>query len=394
MHILEIVSFLPPYGGYFAIEQAAALQQAGNKVGMLYCQQLGVTLDRMHYLTARYGRWEWIAHHGDQDVHIHQANFRGIPKTIRPNQQKYCRIIGEMFDDYVKKNGRPDVLHAQAAKWAGVAAMEISKRTGISYFVTEHFAKESYQMDFGTNWDKDVWAKTLIRKCYECASCIIPVAKELVENTACFFGADYRYKEVSNITDVGFYAYKERGTLEDRRFRFCCLAISNKKEFYRKGYDILAKAVSNMQNCELHIAGRDTGSKRFLRLFEENYDDKIDSERIILHGDLSREEVRDLLWQCDALVLASRGEVQPLVVMEALSTGIPVVGTEVIPQSERIDGGVVISKTGDAESLREDMKKVMTIKPSMAFHDKVATLSSANRVAEQLMDIFSDGKTT
>ena len=30
MHILEIPSFLPPYGGYFCIEQAKALLSRGH----------------------------------------------------------------------------------------------------------------------------------------------------------------------------------------------------------------------------------------------------------------------------------------------------------------------------------------------------------------------------
>ena len=45
MHMLEIPSFLPPYGGYFCIEQAKALAACGHEVGILHCQQLGATVD-------------------------------------------------------------------------------------------------------------------------------------------------------------------------------------------------------------------------------------------------------------------------------------------------------------------------------------------------------------
>lgn len=391
MHILEIVSFLPPYGGYFAIEQACALREAGHDVRMLYVQQLGVTVYAKEFFTARYDRW-WHKEHNNRgtEVEVYQANFRGIPKTIRCNEERFCKIIGEMFDEYVRQYGRPDVLHAQAAKWAGVAAMQISERTGIPYFVTEHFARGSYEMDFGKGWTHDIWAKELIRECYEKAVCVIPVAKELVTDTSKFFGTSYNWQELSNITDVDFFCPPKTPRLDTkgRVFRLCCLAIANKQEFYRKGYDTLAKAFSKVNGCELHIAGRDTDSKSFKALFEMHYGSPIDSN-VILHGDLDRTAVRNLLYHCDALVLASRSEVQPLVVMEALATGIPVVATEVVPQSERIEGAVLISPVDDAEALARNINKVKEIKPSVSFAEAVARLSSAKTVADQLTQIFS-----
>lgn len=391
MHIVEIVSFLPPYGGYFSIEQACALREAGHEVRMLYVQQQGLTLYPKEFFTARYDRW-WHTESNNRgtEIEIYQANFRGMPKIVRWNEEKFCRIVNEMFDKYVIAHGRPDVLHAQAALWSGIAAMQISQRTGIPYFVTEHFSHFSYEVNFGKGWSRNTWAKELIRNCYKNASCVIPVARELIDDTAQFFGTDYRYEEVSNITDVDFFADKtmKREPRLDRPFRLCCLAIANKDQFYLKGYDILAQAFSKIDGCELHIAGRSTDSSRFRTLFEQNYGKSIGSN-IILHGDLNRDGVRNLLYQCDALVLASRSEVQPLVVMEALATGIPVVATEVVPQSERIEGAVLISPVDDVEALARNINKVKGIAPSEEFTKAVAKISSAKTVAEKLTQIFS-----
>lgn len=392
MHILEIVSFLPPYGGYFSIEQACALREAGHDVRMLYVQQLGLTVYAKDYFTARYDRW-WHTEHNNRgtEIDIYQANFRGMPKTIRWNEERYCKIVGEMFEEYVKQYGRPDVLHAQAAKWAGIAAMQISEGTGIPYFVTEHFSHGCYDMDFGEGWTHDTWARDLIRDCYGKAACVIPVARELVEDTARYFGTDYRYEEVSNITDVDFFADRtmQRESRSGRPFRLCCLAIANKDQFYLKGYDLLAQAFSKMEGCELHIAGRSTATQEFRALFEQYYGKPLQSN-VVLHGDLNREGVRSLLYHCDALVLASRSEVQPLVVMEALATGIPVVGTEVIPQNERIDGAVLVAPIDDANALTQKMIEVQNIAPNKEFAEAVARLSSAKTVADKLTRIFNE----
>lgn len=76
------------------------------------------------------------------------------------------------------------------------------------------------------------------------------------------------------------------------------------------------------------------------------------------HGRISRQAVRDLLYNTDALVLASKSEVQPLSLMEAMSTGIPVIATEVTPRSLRIGEGCHIVPIGDADALARMMEKV------------------------------------
>ena len=82
---------------------------------------------------------------------------------------------------------------------------------------------------------------------------------------------------------------------------------------------------------------------------------------VILHGNLKKEEVRDLLWQCQALVLPSRSEAQPLSVYEAICSGIPVVITEAIPRSVRQAEASVVVPTGDADALARGMQQMVDI---------------------------------
>ena len=54
MHILEIPSFFPPYGGEFCLEQSKALQQLGHEVRILSHVQLGITKGWKDYLFLPY----------------------------------------------------------------------------------------------------------------------------------------------------------------------------------------------------------------------------------------------------------------------------------------------------------------------------------------------------
>jgi glycosyltransferase involved in cell wall biosynthesis len=212
---------------------------------------------------------------------------------------------------------------------------------------------------------------------------VIPVSAELVDNISCYFGKDYQWQSISNTIDTDFYAYKKRKPLASRKYCFCCLA-----NFWPlKGYDVLFEAFEQLRHehvdAVLHIAGRGTDSTACRSQL---------SDGIIAHGLLDKEAVRTLLYQCDALVLASRSEVQPLVLLEAMSTGIPVISTECIPKSLRIKDGCTIVPIGDAQALADAMKELMQhpYADGRQLSERVAALASPKVVSKQLEQVFEE----
>ena len=285
-----------------------------------------------------------------------------------------------MFDDYVGKYGTPDVLHAHCSKWAGYAAMLISRKYHLPYVITEHLSRLVFEKEFGPA-PSNAWQIPLLKEAYENADLVIPVSEELVENIACYFGKDYRWQSVSNTIDTDFFHYQPRSSLSGRTFRFCCLA----NNWPMKGYDILIPAFRQLResgkDVELHIAGRGTDSAEFRSSL---------SDGMVTHGLINRDEVRDLLYQSDALVLASRSEVQPLSLLEAMSTGIPIIATECIPQSLRIEGGSTIVPTDDVSALSEAMSDVMGSNvDGQWLSQDVKRLASPEVIGSKLEKLFS-----
>lgn len=377
MHILEIPSFFPPHGGLFCLEQAKALRDRGHEVRILACVSLGITVDKSFYLSARRGIW----HREMEGVEVYGCYHHDLPRMVRHNCKGWLSRVTEMFDDYVMRHGRPDVLHAHCCKFAGIAAMEIAGRYGIPYYITEHLSSEQYVRYFGEGWTRHRWLRDLMIKAFQGARCVIPVARELVSDIAPFFGTDYRWHEISNIIDTRYFAYKEREPIAGRAFRYCCLAIA---DIHRKGYDVLAEAWRGIDDAELHIAGARTDGEALKTLFHGCCN-------VVFHGNLDKEQVRELLYHSDALVLPSRSEAQPLVLLEAMSTGIPVVTTECAPLTERIEGACLIARTGDADSLCAMMKDIRTVKPTVDFSNAVAALASPDAVAAQIERLFEEG---
>ena len=378
MHILEIPSFFPPLGGGFCLDQAKALSALGHEVRILSNVQLGVTVTLKDYVSLPWHCYE----HGMDGITVCQFYQRGIPKCIRYNVNRWVSIVCSMYEDYVKKYGIPDILHAHCAKWAGYAAMKISEEYHVPYVITEHLSKTILEEEFG-KVPSNAWQIPLLKIAYEKADRVIPVSEELVDDIACYYGKDYQWQFVSNMIDTDFFHYYQRQPLSGRPYRFCCLA----NYWPLKGYDILFAAFRMLRevemNVELHIAGRGTDSLECRRQL---------SDGMFTHGLIDKQGVRDLLYQSDTLVLASRSEVQPLVLMEAMSTGIPVISTECIPQNLRIDKGCVIVPIDDILSLAKAMKECIqdSTFDGVELSDKIRSLASPEVVGKKLETIFSE----
>jgi glycosyltransferase involved in cell wall biosynthesis len=377
MHILEIPSLFPPFGGLFCLDQAKALSLAGHEVRILSNVQLSVRINRWRYLTYPYGR-HWMDMDG---ILVYQSYQRGIPKLIRPNVKRWVSIVRSMFEDYMRQYGKPDILHAHAINWAGYAAMLIGRDYHIPYVVTEHSSRLVFESEYGPA-PSDTWQIPMLREAYKHAARVIPVSEELVDNIACYFGNDYQWTAISNVVDVDFFHYQQRSPLQERPFRFCCIA----NNLPTKGYDVLLPAFKLLHqhhpNVELYMAGYGTGTKAFRS--------QLDTSCMYAYGKVDKKGVRDLLYQCDAFVLASRSEAQPLVLLEAMSTGIPVIATECTPRSLRIEDSCTIVPIGNVEALFNAMKKLAE-QPQFDGHhlvEEVHRLASPVSVGHQLEDLF------
>ena len=108
MHIVVIPSFFPPYGGEFCLEQSKALHDMGHEVRIISNVQLSIRKSLREFLFFDYQRRFTTM----QGIPLYQSYMRGVPMTIRPNVNRWVKIVRSMYKDYVSLYGRPDILHA------------------------------------------------------------------------------------------------------------------------------------------------------------------------------------------------------------------------------------------------------------------------------------------
>jgi glycosyltransferase involved in cell wall biosynthesis len=69
---------------------------------------------------------------------------------------------------------------------------------------------------------------------------------------------------------------------------------------------------------------------------------------VSLHGRLERNEITEFYKTCDALIMPSLYEAQPLVLLEAMAARIPIIGARVIGIEDHLrDGGILVNPTAE-----------------------------------------------
>lgn len=122
---------------------------------------------------------------------------------------------------------------------------------------------------------------------------------------------------------------------------------------------LLVEALAEVPQVTLHFIGGGPD--------EEALKEKIAqmgiSDRVVLHGDVPREEVFELLSTMDASVLVSDYEGLPRSILEAMSAGLPIITSDVGGVRELVDesNGFIIAR-GDRAGLVAALTKVATEK--------------------------------
>lgn len=131
-----------------------------------------------------------------------------------------------------------------------------------------------------------------------------------------------------------------------------------------KGFDILIEAITPLlrddQHRHLYIIGEERYELGYRQILQQMIDDRDLSNQIHLLG--HKQNPHPYMKAADLLVMSSRKEGFPNVVLEALSLGTPVVATDVVDFTDVIIEGVngYVSHKGSTNQLSLTIKKAFT----------------------------------
>ncbi len=346
MHILIIPSeeYIPPHNpiaGIFQHDQAKILKEKGNKVGALS-------------FTFRYSFFSLVkASFGIKTKYTSHLNFFSsvatlLKKSFSPkcssltiekidgvnvvrcdgfwsfkntsDENRYSLWIkyGKYaIDQYIEKFGKPDIMHAHNMIYAGLLASSLKNKYNIPIVITEHSSQYAMNEISTILTDK-------LKEAYKKEQNVFAVSPKLIKLLSSIFNIPSNLiKWLPNVLDPIIEAKVFNPKKPQQTVRF--LNVANLIPL--KGQEELIKAFaatfSETDNVELVIAGEGYLKEHLNELILQlNLNNKVK-----LLGYIDRNEVIEQMDRSSVFVLPSHYETFGVVLIEALSRGVPVIST-------------------------------------------------------------------
>ena len=380
-HILFIPSWYPsvdaPLLGTFFREQAEMFAEIGHKVGVLHA--------RFHHLpspTWLKGPSQPISMTVENNLTVVRASKRlfqpgplhNIPSIYRSFVRSHEKFALKMYDAYKAVHGVPDIIHAKATMWGAVLAKAIAERENIPYLVTVHSSV------FARNivGPREKVTATLALKS---ANRLLSVSSTLAKDLERILGIPAsKFTTVPNMIDVEKFPYTPLPKNTTFTFGYMANLVND------KGHETLLKAFKKVTNAKLLLAGDGPLRKQLEKLTSVfGIDDRVE-----FVGAIPREKACEFFQAVDAFVHPSRYETFGIVLIEALSTGRPVVATRCGGPNDivRTEDGMLVD-VDDVDGLAEAMANMIGMEwDTKLMRDGVEARYTKAAIRKQFLDIY------
>jgi glycosyltransferase involved in cell wall biosynthesis len=154
--------------------------------------------------------------------------------------------------------------------------------------------------------------------------------------------------------------------------------------------DAVARFRAGGGDCHLHMAGVDHLDGRM----QQRAAELGLAGHTTWHGLLNRQRLREVVDDCDLLLMSSRHEAGPIAVLEAAVAGVPTVGTAVGHIADWAPAAAVAVPIGDAEAMAREIAALDRDEPRRlrlaAEALRRATAHDADDTAQRFEAIYAD----
>lgn len=261
---------------------------------------------------------------------------------------QYNRLGRQWLKKYRELHkGRKILVEVGVAMRAGTLALWMNRKYGTPYVVQEHWTGY-YRNLMPAELQKPPWFWKMTKKILDRANALFPDSRHLGETISKTL-SKVPFEEIPNAVDIDLFFLKKPKEASSF-FRFIHVSTLG----YQKNTEAILRAMIRLneknaeQPVELFVVGPDP--EQLQQTFGK---DKLLRYGIRFTGAKSYAEVADLMQASDALVLFSRFENLPCVMLEAMCCGLPVIATRVggIAYHLDEDSGLLVDSENEDELL-------------------------------------------
>ena len=319
MHVLIIPTWYPNGNdkliGIYHKEYTEALANNSVKVNMLYIDRQPISKPFKYLFMNK----KEVINEVNYKTYIRKMfDVRRISYSLSINN--YCKILEKAFIDYVKINGKPDILHAMVTIPAGYATCKLGKKYNIPVVVTEH---SSYYQRFFEG-DNIKYGDYVMNNSY-----YTTVSKYMAD----WIKSKYDNCDIlPNLVDVDKYMLPRK---KIEGLKLITISGLRRRKYIDNTIEALKTIIEekNIQNASLTVVG-DGQDEEFFK----NRCHELDMDNYVnFVGRKNKDQVAKLLSEHNIYVVSSDTETFCIPAIEAFASGIPVVSTKCNGPEEFID---------------------------------------------------------
>lgn len=376
-HVLVLASWYPshyrPLEGIFIQEQVRLLSDY-VQLGVVYPEMRSLRALRLGALGKQHAQFSEGLEYGFPTYRWHGWN---VPVEAIQSQI-FLKPALELVRRYVARYGVPDVFHAHATFWAGLAAYEAAKRYSKPYAVTVHW-------NGFMNYTFSNYKQSMATKILGNAARVVSVSDALAESLYPYtkVAVEDPIRVVHNPIDTEHFTLPPKPRVRGEAYHVVSVAGLNEV----KNLHILIEAFAEAfpENAKLTLGGEGPERGRLEALIAERGLGK----RVTLLGGLDKHQILELLWQADLFASTSRTETFGMAIAEALATGLPVVATRSGGPESIIKAGMGYLVEHDVKSVAAGLKRASTtIFDAAKLREAIVERYSSSVIAKTLFELY------
>lgn len=342
MKVLFIVPDYPskytPINSLFLKDQAMALSNSGIEVCVSAI--IPISLRQAFRNLKILFRNEIIE---ENQVWVYRHYYLRIPRLKKPNFRILNYLGKRQLKRIIKEKGCPDIAHGHVYS-VGYLLSWLKSEHKVPFVITEHFT--GYARGIMSNWQMKLAEKT-----FENSEANIAVSFEFSKLLNSMTGKEFLV--VPNVVDTDFFIPKEKKN--DSPFVFLNVAHLHPKKNHSELIMAFSSLYKGNNNFFLKIGGGGPELEKLQVLVRKLGVEK----QVKLIGPVKREAVRELMHGADCFVLTSKYETFGVVLIEAMSCGLPVVSTRSGgPESIIVDSKLGILCQNNYDGIEKGLKEL------------------------------------
>ena len=320
-----------------------------------YDPMFGLFVQRHAEAVALFNEVTAIYVHPDEKAtskfNVERSEENGVD-TIRVYYKKTGKITSALryfkaCRKALKLAGKPDLIHVHVLTRMGVVAYLEKLFHGTPYMITEHWSRYLPGNDFSGVLRK-MATKIVVRN----AAMVTTVTENLAQAMQAHGLHNDRYVTLPNVVNFELFKPKPHHNDIPKIVHVSCF------EDKSKNISGLLDALKLLKDKGIPYQAILIGEGMDLEAMKQKANNLELNDRVIFTGLLQGQTLADTLASCDFLVLSSNYENMPVVILEALGCGLPVVSTRVGGIAEVInEGNGILVPPADTQALSIAMEQ-------------------------------------